>query len=64
MYRAKNRTLGKVDQKFLDGIEMWCLRRMEKNSSTDPVRNEEVLLRVNEERKANWVVHILAGNAF
>jgi hypothetical protein len=29
---------------------MWCWRRMEKISWTDHVRNEEVLLRVNEHR--------------
>ena len=43
-------------------------RRMEKISWTDHVRNEEVLLRVNEQRnilheirkrKANWIGHIL-----
>jgi len=47
---------------------MWCWRRMEKISRTDHVRNEEVLLRVNEQRiilheirkrKANWIDHIL-----
>ena len=44
---------------------------MEKISWTDYVRNEEVLLRVNEqrnivheirERKANWIGHILRRN--
>jgi len=44
---------------------------MDKISSTDHVRNEEVLLRVNEERntlqeirkrKANWIGHILRRN--
>jgi hypothetical protein len=29
---------------------MWCWRRMEKISWTDRVRNEEVLLRVKEQR--------------
>ena len=47
---------------------MWCWRRMEKISWTDRVRNEEVLVRVNEQRnilreirkrKANWIGHIL-----
>jgi hypothetical protein len=50
---------------------MWCWRRMEKNSWTDHVRNEEVLLRVKEQRniqheiskwKANWIGHILHRN--
>ena len=44
---------------------------MEKISWTDHVRNEEVLLRVNEHRnilheirkqKANWIGHILSRN--
>ena len=50
---------------------MWCWRRMEKISWIDHVRNEEVLLRVNEQRnilreirkrKANWIGHILRRN--
>jgi hypothetical protein len=49
---------------------MWRWRRME-ISWTDRVRNEEVLLRVKEQRnilheirkrKANWIGHILRGN--
>jgi len=45
--------------------------RMEKISWTDHVRNEDVLLRVNEQRniqyeirkrKANWIGHILRRN--
>jgi hypothetical protein len=39
-----------MDQKYLESFEMWCWRRMEKNSWTDRVRNEEVLHRVKEER--------------
>jgi len=50
---------------------MWCWRRIEKISWTDRVRNEEVLLRVKEQRnilheiskrKANWIGHILRIN--
>jgi hypothetical protein len=52
---------------------MWCWRRMEKISWTDHVRNEEVLLTVNEQRnthtlyetrkpKANWIRYILRRN--
>ena len=57
-----------ADQKRLESFEMWCWRRMEKISWTDHVRNEEVLLRVNEQRnilheirkrEANWIGHIL-----
>jgi hypothetical protein len=50
---------------------MWCWRRTKKISWTDHVRNEEVLLRVKEQRnilheiskrKANWIGHILRIN--
>jgi hypothetical protein len=50
---------------------MWCWRRMEKISWTDHVRNEDVLLRVKEQRnilheickrKANWIGNILRRN--
>jgi len=65
---AETWTLRAADQKYLESLEMWCWRRMEKISWTDQVRNEEVLFRVNEQRnilheirkrKANWVGHIL-----
>ena len=55
---------------ILESFEM-CWRRMEKISWTDHVRNEEVLLRVSEQRnilheiskwKANWIGHILHRN--
>jgi len=68
---AENWTLRATDQKQLESFEMWCWRRMEKISWTDHVRNEEVLLRVKEQRniihemskrKANWIGHILRRN--
>ena len=71
LYGAETWTLRAVDQKQLESFEMWCWRRMEKISWTDHVRNEEVLLRVNEQRnilheirkrKANRMGHILRGN--
>jgi hypothetical protein len=71
LYGAETWTLQAVDQKHLENFEMWCWRRMEKNSWTDHVRNEEVLLRVNEKgnilheirkRKVNWIGHILRRN--
>ena len=48
LYGAETWTLRAADQKYLECFEMWCWRRMEKISWTDHVRNEEVLLRVNE----------------
>jgi hypothetical protein len=71
LYGAETWTIHAVDQKQPGNSEMWCWRRMEKISWTDHVRNEEVLLRVKEQRnilherskwKANWIGHILRRN--
>ena len=71
LYGAETWTLRAVDQKHQESFEMWCWRRMEKISWTVHVRNEEVLLRVKEQRnilheiskrKANWTGHILSRN--
>ena len=71
LYGAETWALRAADQKYLDSFETWCWRRMEKISWTDHVRNEDVLLRVNEQRnilheirkrKANWIGHILRRN--
>ena len=71
LYGAETWTLRTADQKYLESFEMWCWRRMEKISWTDHVRNEELLLRVNEQRnilhdirkrKGNWFGHILRRN--
>jgi len=71
LYGAETWTLRTVDQKHLESFEMWCWRRMEKISWTDHVRNEDVLLRVKEQRNvlreirkrnANWIGHILRRN--
>jgi hypothetical protein len=71
LYGAETWTLRAVDQKHLESFEMWCSRRMEKISWTDHVSNEDVLLRVKEQRnilheirkqKANWIGHILPRN--
>jgi hypothetical protein len=68
---AETWTLRAVDQKHLEGFEIWCWRRMERISWTDHVRNEDVLLRVKEQRnilheirkrKANWIGRILRRN--
>ena len=68
LYGAETWTLRAVDQKHLGSSDVWCWRRMEKINWTDHVRNEEVLLRVKEQRnilhetskrKANWIGYIL-----
>ena len=65
LYGAENWTLRAVDQEHLESSEMWCWRRVEKIRWTDRVKNEEVLIRVNEQRnilheiskrKANYVI--------
>ena len=50
LYGAETWTLRAADQKYLESFEMWCWRKMEKISWIEHVRNEEVLLRVNEQR--------------
>jgi hypothetical protein len=71
IYGAENWTLRAMHQKHLESFEVWCWRRMEKISWTDHVRNEDVLLRVKEQRnilheirkrKANWIGQILRRN--
>ena len=67
VYGAETWTPRATDLKRLESFEMLCWRSMEKISWTDHVRNEEVLLRVNEQRnilheirkrKANWIGHV------
>ena len=71
LYGAETWTFRAVDQKHVESFEMRCWRTMEKISWTEHVRNEEVLLRVKEQRnilheirkgKANWIGHILCRN--
>jgi len=50
LYGSETWTLRAVDQKHLESFELWCWGRMEKMNWTDHVRNEEVLLRVKEQR--------------
>jgi len=68
---AETWTIRAVDRRHLGSLEMWCWKRMEKISWTDHVRNEEVLLRVKEQRnilheiskqEAKWIGHILLRN--
>jgi hypothetical protein len=71
LYGAETWMLQAVDQKHLECFKVWCWRRMVKISWTNHARNEEVLLRVKEQRnilheiskwKANWIGHILRRN--
>jgi hypothetical protein len=51
LYGAETWTLEtwKVDQKYLEGSEMWCWKRIERFSWIDRVKNE-VLQMVKEKR--------------
>jgi hypothetical protein len=49
VHGAQTWTLQSVDDKYLEGSEMWCWRSMQMISWPDHVRNE-VLQRVKEER--------------
>jgi len=71
LYGDETWTIRAVDQKHLESFELWCWRRTEKISWTDHVKNEEVLLRVKEQRNilneiskrnGNWIGHILRRN--
>jgi hypothetical protein len=58
VYGAETWMLRAADQKYLESVEVWCWRRMEKISWTDRVRNEEVneqrnILHAISKRKAN-----------
>jgi hypothetical protein len=73
LYGAETWTLRAVDQKHLESFEMWCWRKIEKICWTDHVRNEDVLLRVKEQRnilheirkrKENWIGYIYVETAF
>jgi hypothetical protein len=73
LYSFETWSFRAVDQKHLESFEMWYWKRMEKISLTNRVRNEEVLLRVKEQRnilheintrKANWIGHICVETAF
>jgi len=58
-------TLRKIDQKYLENIDMCCLWRMEKISWNDSMKNKELIkegknmLHKIKWWKANWIRHIL-----
>jgi hypothetical protein len=70
LYGAETGMIHAVDQEHQESFEMWCWRRME-IIWTDHVRDEEVLLRIKEQRnilheiskwKADWIGRILHRN--
>ena len=71
LYMAQ-RSVRKLERKYLESFEMQCWRRMEKIKRSEKVTNVEVLERKREKRillnnnilhrKANWVGPILRRN--
>jgi hypothetical protein len=68
IHGAQTWTLQSIDDKYLEGFEMWCWRSIQTISWPDYVRNE-VLQRVKRIRisyiplkKANWTDQILYRN--
>ena len=55
LYGAETWTLRAVHQKHPESFEMWCLRRMEKISWTNHVRNEDVLLKESRSRGISYM---------
>src|SRR5215813_4188104 len=65
LYGCETWTLRSKDIKKLKAFEMWTWRRLERISWMDKVTNQEVLVRVGEQRrlmheirKRNWIGHI------
>ena len=68
LYGAETWTLTQAEKKRIEAFEMWVWRRMLKISWTEKISNEEVLMRVEEQRsilniisrrKHSWIGHIL-----
>jgi len=49
LYGVEALTLRKADKSYIESIEMWCWKRMEKISFTDCVKDEE--LRIDKEER-------------
>jgi hypothetical protein len=73
IYGAETWALRATDLKYVESLELWCWRRMEKIIWTDNVRKEGVLLRHNEQRyilyeirkrKINSIGHLYVETAF
>ena len=62
LYGAETWTFQVVDQKQLQIFEMWCWRRKKKICRADLVRNEEVLLGVNEQRNILHEIRKMKAN--
>ena len=48
LYGVEALTFLKVDKSYIESIEMWCWKRMEKISFTDCVNDEELRIDMEE----------------
>ncbi|XP_025406672.1 uncharacterized protein LOC112680706 [Sipha flava] len=71
LYGAETWTILKAERKKIEAFETWCWRRALKIFWTEKVKNEEVYLRMNEqkaiwttikERRKKWIGHIMRNN--
>jgi len=54
LYGDETWTLPKVDQKYLEGSEMWCWRKLEKISWTDGVKTKKY----NKESRMRGILYM------
>jgi hypothetical protein len=71
LYGAETWTLRRVDQKYIESVELWCWRRMEvgwtdhlKSEVLGAVMEEMNILHTIKTRNANWIGHVLHWNCF
>ena len=50
LYGSETWTLRKLERKYLETFEIWCLRRMKKVKWSEKVTNEQVVERIGEKR--------------
>src|SRR2546425_1225815 len=71
LYGCETWTLLQDEINRLQALEAWLRRRLKKTSWRDKVHNDEVFVRVNEERcliktirqrQKNWMGHVLRGD--
>ena len=51
LYGSETWTLRKLERKYLETFEIWCLRRMKKVKWSEKVTNEEIRLSINIRKK-------------
>jgi hypothetical protein len=64
LYGAGTWTLRKVDQKYLESLEIWCWRRTEKIKLQDRVKNKEAVQKRKEKRntRIKYIIYKIYNN--